>query len=526
MYLSPFLFLLVLFCIKMSEKFKYKVVIVGGGSAGWMTAAALSKFLPRDHKVTLIESSAIGTVSVGEATIPGIVEFNQMLGINEAEFLKATKGSFKLGIEFADWGWIGNRYMHPFGPYGINMNAVSFHHYWLKDRLSEMHEKNKQNSIRPLSSYNLEYSAAMQGKFCHPQPQSRSPLASIKYAYHFDASLYADFLSAYAVANGVEKIDGRILDIHQSLDGDISHLTLADSRRVEGDLFIDCSGFKGLLIHQTLGVPFDDWREYLPCDSAIAQASQAKDEVLPYTISHAHSSGWSWHIPLQHRTGNGCVYASDFMQKKDAEDILAQRIAASSKPINDPRELKWINGKRVKAWERNCVAIGLSQGFIEPLESTGIQLIQSAIQKLLALFPNGKSAQSQINAFNRYTDEEMLTIRDFVVLHYKLNKRTDSDFWQYCQHMPIPDTLQAKMDLYRETGRIFRDNNELFNDISWLSVMHGQGLAATSYHPMVDAMDEEQRQLNLQKIAGAMNESVAQMPSHTSYLNQYLANAK
>ncbi len=499
----------------------YKVVIVGGGSAGWMTAAALSKFLPKGHKVTVIESTSVGTVSVGEATIPGIVEFNQMLGINEAEFLRVTKGSFKLGIEFVDWGWIGNRYMHPFGPYGINMNAVSFHHYWLKENANGVNVSSK----RPLSHYNLEYSAAMQNKFCHPQPKSRSPLASIKYAYHFDASLYADFLRSFSQANGAQHIDSTIQAVHQHDSGDISRVMLEDGRMVEADLFIDCSGFKGLLISQTLGVEYDDWRSLLPCDSAIAQPSKSTNELSPYTVSHAHKSGWSWHIPLQHRIGNGCVYSSDFMQVSEAEEILEQRIANSSIPISEPRKLQWINGKRVKAWERNCIAIGLSQGFIEPLESTGIQLIQSAIQKLLALFPNGKPTQSQINAFNKYTDDEMLAIRDFIILHYKLNNRDDSEFWQYCKQNPIPDSLKAKIELYRESGRIFRDNNELFNEISWLSVMHGQGLHAESYHPMVNAMDTQTMRQNMDKIAGAMRESVAQMPEHKAYLAHYLANA-
>ena len=497
----------------MENKNNMKIVIVGGGSAGWMTAAALSHLLPaKDYTITLVESDTIGTVSVGEATIPAILEFNQMLGIDEAEFLRFTHGSFKLGIEFRDWLQKGHQYMHPFGPYGVNMQGVPFHHYWLKDKLS--------GKERILSDYCLEYRAAINNKFCHPQPQSRSALANIKYAYHFDAVKYAEYLREFASKRGVKKINGDIRYIHQQANSqDIKSLELKDNQRIEGDFFIDCSGFKGLLISETLKVGFEDWRHYLPCDSAVAQPSESLNHIKPYTISTAHEYGWQWQIPLQHRVGNGFVFSSEFLSKEVAISKLAKRLP--SKALAEARQLKWINGKRKQAWKNNCVAIGLSAGFIEPLESTGLQLIQSAIMRLLALFPNGPCQQADIDTYNRYTDDELWRIRDFIILHYKATRRDDSEFWRYCQAMAIPDTLQAKIDLYEANGRLFRENNELFNEISWFSVMNGQGIVPRSYHPLVKNMAEQQRQQNLSHIAGAMHEAEQQMPDHKSYLQKY-----
>jgi tryptophan halogenase len=497
----------------MQNNNKTEVIIVGGGSAGWMTAAALSHTLPKDHyAITLVESQTIGTVSVGEATIPSILEFNQMLGINEAEFLSQTHGSFKLGIEFHDWYQKGHKYMHPFGPYGVNMNGVPFHHYWLKDKF--------EGGERHLSKYCLEYLAAMNNKFCHPQPQSRSALSNLKYAYHFDAVKYAAFLCAYSLKRGVTKIEGDIRQVLQHPNSqDIRAVELNDGNRVKGDLFIDCSGFKGLLIAQTLNVEFEDWREYLPCDSAIAQPSESLTQIKPYTISTAHEFGWQWQIPLQHRIGNGFVYSSQFLSKEVAIRQLAKRLP--SKAIADARQLKWVNGKRKQAWKNNCIAIGLSAGFIEPLESTGLQLIQSAIMRLLSLFPNGKCQSADIEAYNRFTDDELWRIRDFIILHYKATHRDDSEFWRYCRDMPIPDTLQAKMDLYESGGRLFRENSELFSELSWFSVMNGQGIVPKAYHPLVNNLPEHQRQQNLSHIAGAMHEAEQQMPDHKTYLQQF-----
>ena len=482
---------------------------MGGGSAGWMTAAALAKHLGSTHyQISLVESSSIGTVSVGEATIPAIQEFNQMLGIDENAFMRFTYGSFKLGILFQDWAKLGHQYMHPFGAYGLDMNGVPFHHYWLA-----------QQEKKPLETYNLEYQAALANKFTRPIPNSRSPLAAVRYAFHFDATKYAEFLKHYALERGVTAIDAEVLEITQHSNQDIATLVLDNDQVIAGDLFIDCSGFKARLIGDTLGVEYEDWRHYLPCDSAYAQASEVLPKLLPYTISRAHHAGWQWQIPLQHRTGNGLVFASAFMQDSEAEQLLAQQLPSTA--LADARKLTWINGKRKQAWKANCVAIGLSAGFIEPLESTGLQLIQSGIMKLLALFPNqGCEIQDQ-QAYNRFTDKEFEDVRDFIVLHYKANQRDDSEFWRYCQNMAIPDSLTQRIELYRASGRIFRASHELFNEISWFSVLNGQGIVPRSFHPFVSLLEAEKREQNLHYIEGAMRESVAAMPSHQAYINQH-----
>ncbi|MFT6268349.1 MAG: tryptophan halogenase [Alphaproteobacteria bacterium] len=495
---------------------KQSIVIVGGGSAGWMSAAAFATHLSPEHfHITLVESKDIGTVSVGEATIPGILEFNQMLGINEAEFLAFTKGSFKLGIIFKDWYEKGNQYMHPFGAYGVNIQGLPFHHYLLQDKADSG------SSMQNLSPYCIEYAAALNNKFSHPQPQSRSPLASIKYAYHFDATLYAQFLQQLACSKGVVHIQDYITDVSQHPNGDIASITLANGPAVEGDIFIDCSGFKGLLINQTLGVKFEDWRQYLPCDSAIAMPSETLEELKPYTISSAHENGWQWQIPLQHRVGNGFVYASEFLNEQNAIDQLSTQLP--SKAIGEPRTVKWINGKRKNVWEKNCIAIGLSAGFIEPLESTGLQLVQSAITRLLSLWPNLPVAKAVRDQFNAYTNDEIDAIRDFVILHYVANKRRDSSFWQHCQQITLPERLQNKIALYESSGNIFRDNNELFNEISWFSVLNGQGLTPTSYHPLANNLPAASRKQYFKTIAGAMQEASASMLDHGEYLAKYIA---
>lgn len=498
-----------------SARQKQSIVIVGGGSAGWMCAAAFATQLSTEHfHITLVESAEIGTVSVGEATIPGILEFNKMLGINEAEFLAFTKGSFKLGILFKDWYQKGNEYMHPFGPYGVNIKGLPFHHYLIQERMANANENGD------LSPFCIEYIAALNNKFSHPQPQSRSPLASIKYAYHFDATLYALFLKTLACSKGVVHIQDNIDVVNQHANGDIASINLSRHASVSGDIFIDCSGFKGLLINQTLKVPFEDWRKYLPCDSAIAMASEPLPTLKPYTISSAHENGWQWQIPLQHRIGNGFVYASEFLDETSAVKQLSKSLP--SQAINEPRTLRWVNGKRTKVWEKNCIAIGLSAGFIEPLESTGLQLIQSAITRLLSLWPTLPVATAVREQFNVYTNEEIDRIRDFVILHYAANKRSDSGFWRHCQNIALPEHLQNKIALYQASGNIFRDNNELFNEISWFSVLNGQGIKPSSYHPMANNLPNASRKQYFETIKGAMKEACAQMQDHKAYLQQYM----
>ncbi len=492
---------------------KTHIAILGGGSAGWMTAAALSSQLNSNaYKITLIESPTIGTVSVGEATIPGILEFNQMLGIDERDFLSFTKGSFKLGIVFKDWLKKGQQYMHPFGPYGVNMQGIPFHHYWLKNQAKD--------HTTELSDLSIEYCAAKHDRFSHPNPQSRSPLANIKYAYHFDATLYAEFLNNLAVSKGVHHIQDTLLKVHKSDDETIHSLELASGKNVTADLFIDCSGFKGRLIEQELHVQYEDWRKYLPCDSAIAVPSKSLEDLKPYTIASAHENGWQWQIPLQHRVGNGFVYSSQFISEQKASEQLLQRLP--SEALDEPRKLTWVNGKRKQVWKGNCIAIGLSAGFIEPLESTGLQLIQSSIMRLLSMFPRFPVSEKLRQSFNDYTNEEIDRIRDFVILHYVASERKDSDFWQYCNEIDIPEGLKHKIELYQASGNIYRDNNELFNEISWFSVLNGQGIKAKTYHPFVDNMPSENLAKNIKVIKGAMQEAVNTMSDHKAYLNAYL----
>ena len=496
------------------------IIIVGGGSAGWMTAAALSKVLGcQNYDIKVIESEAIGTVSVGEATIPQIRNFNSMLGLDENDFLKHTHGTFKLGIEFVDWKEKNHAYMHPFGPYGTNMNGVHFHHFWLKnsDRKSYKGILQKEKYQDDLLEYCLEGYAAKLNKFSRPLNVPNTPLSTINYAFHFDANLYAKYLRRFAEERGVNRIEGRVDKVNTSeKNGFIESVQLQNGDSISGELFIDCTGFKGLLIEQTLHSGFDDWSHWLPCNSAVAQASESIDEIKPYTISRAHESGWQWQIPLQSRIGNGHVYSDAHLSQDEAISNLQNNMP--SKPIGEPRHLKWCNGKRKSPWVKNCIAIGLSAGFLEPLESTGLQLIQASIDRLLSLFPNKYFHQADIDAFNRYAATEIEQIRDFIILHYKQTERTDSPFWKYCQNMEIPSSLQRKLDLYSSSGRIIRENSELFSEISWLSVLNGQGIVPKSYHPLVDNASAEQIDGQLNKMKDIVKQCAVNLPNHRDYI--------
>jgi tryptophan halogenase len=491
------------------------VVILGGGSAGWMTAAALSKvFNAGKCNITLIESESVGTVSVGEATIPQISLFNTLLGINENEFVKFTKGTFKLGIEFANWKKKGHAYMHPFGTYGTNMDAIQFHHYWLKMYL--------QDKAPDLSAYSLLCNAAYKGKFNRSQAIKNSPLSNIAYAFHFDATLYAKYLRSFSEERGVKRIEGKVKDVFtRSSNGFIDSLLLEDGQRIEGDLFIDCSGFKGLLIEQTLKTGFEDWSEWLPCDRAVAMQCMPKDEVKPYTKSTAQDAGWTWRIPLQHRIGNGYVYPSKYVS--DEEALATLRSQMESDPITEPNFLRWQTGRRNKMWNKNVVAIGLSAGFIEPLESTGLHLIQTAISRLMGFFPHRGFNQVDIDHFNEQSKLEMEQIRDFIILHYKLTEREDTPFWEYCKNMPVPKNLEDKMALYESNGRIFRYETELFDETSWLAVMHGQGLKPAGYHPIVDNLPEEEVSRRLQHIQSVIDKSVDTLPTQDEFIAKFCA---
>lgn len=491
------------------------IVIVGGGTAGWMTAAALAKILTSGYRIRLIESDEIATIGVGEATIPHIRNFNAALGIDEDEFLRNTQGTFKLGIEFVNWGKIGDSYIHGFGSIGQDLATVTFYQYWLK-----MYQMGKASE---LDHYSINTMAPRHCKFMRSAiDMPSSPLSDIANAFHFDASLYAKFLRGFSEKLGVVRTEGKIVNtLLRESDGFIEAVVLQSGEKVSGDLFIDCSGIRALLIENALNTGFENWHHWLPCDRAIAVPCESVNPLFPYTRSTAHSAGWQWRIPLQHRIGNGHVYSSKFMSDEDATKILLGNL--DGKQLADPRYISYTAGKRKRAWNKNCVAIGLSSGFLEPLESTSIHLIHTSISRLLTFFPNRGFNQADIDEFNAQSDFEYERIRDFIVLHYKATERNDSAFWNYCRNMDIPDTLQKKMDLYRSNGRVFKEGNELFAEASWLQVMHGQGVRAQGYHPLVDLRSEEEIATFLANVKNVIKKCVDVMPTHAEYIAKHCA---
>jgi tryptophan halogenase len=486
------------------------IVIVGGGTAGWMTATALSTILGGRCNIRVVESEEIGIVGVGEATIPMIQRFNRVVGIDENEFMRETMGSFKLGVEFVNWGKLGDRYMHGFGRLGQDLATVSFDQYWQKMR--------RLGKAAPLEQYSITRMAAKANKFMparHDVPNS--PLGDITYAYHFDASLYAKYLRKLSEQRGVKRIEGKIVRATQrEPDGHIDAVELENGTRVEGELFIDCSGFHGLLIEQTLHTGYEDWTHWLPADRALAVPCESVAPLTPYTRATAHKSGWQWRIPLQHRTGNGHVYCSRFISDDEAASTLLANL--DGKPLADPRLIKFNTGMRKLAWNRNVVAVGLASGFLEPIESTSIHLIQSTIQRLIDFFPDRGWSEIDRDEFNRQTRFEYERIRDFIILHYHLNQRTDSPYWLACANMAIPDTLRRKMDLYRSHGRVVRVDNELFSEVGWIQVLEGQNMPIDGYHPLVDAQSEEDIAEYLDGIRGVIAKCVEVMPSHDEYI--------
>ncbi len=491
-----------------------RIVIVGGGTAGWMAAAALSRFLGGlDTRIVLIESESIGTVGVGEGTIPPILEFNHSLGIAEPEFLRETKASFKLGIEFLDWTEPGHRYFHQFGHIGRPLNGTSFYQLWLR------HRGNR--SVGPLSAYSMSAVAALRNRFAHPVLDARSPLSGMAYAYHFDASLYGAFLRRFAEARGVERVEGKIVAVDRDPEsGLVTAVRLEDDRAIKGELFVDCSGFRSLLLGETMGVPFEDWSHWLPCDRAIAVPSERTEPLLPYTRSTAKPAGWQWRIPLQHRTGNGHVYSSAAMDDEQAERILVEGL--DGKPIAGFNRLKFKAGRRAKAWEGNVVAIGLSAGFLEPLESTSIHLIQHGIQKLVSLFPDRGFSDVERSEYNRHMVNSYEPVRDFIILHFKATRRP-GPFWEQLREMSIPDSLQHKIELFREHGRLFRYNEELFEIPSWAAVLIGQDVLPRAHDPLADAMPEKQVLAAMAELRGSYEAAAESFPTAGEFIERAIA---
>ena len=492
-----------------------RIVIVGGGTAGWMTAAALSRMREaHDLSITLVESEAIGTVGVGEATIPPFVDFQQMLEVDEAEMMKAVQGTFKLGIQFVNWGKLGDSYIHPFGNYGYSIGGLTFPHIW--------HHFASKGDNRPIQVFNVETMAAYFGKFARTDDFRRDDLPPVNYAYHINATAYAAYLRKYAETRGVVRQEGRVEDV--TLDGESGHVAsirLESGQDIAGDLFVDCSGFRGLLIEQALETGYEDWTHWLPCNRAVALPCNRDDgsPPPPFTRATAHKAGWQWQVPLQHRNGNGHVYCDAYMEADEATDILIANMAG--KPTADPNHLRFVTGRRKKQWNRNVVAIGLSAGFMEPLESTSIHLINTGINKLVALLSLDGVTEMQASSFNRLTRKEYERIRDFLILHYNATSRDDSEFWKYCRNMSVPDSLTEKIELFKSNGQVFREDDELFTETSWAAVMMGQGIAMRGHNAMAATLDNPETRRELDEIEKSVRFAVQQMPGHADYLARY-----
>jgi tryptophan halogenase len=483
-----------------------RVVIAGGGTAGWTAAAALAQQLGPLLDITLVESDEIGTVGVGEATIPTIRSFHVLLGLDEREFMRATQASFKLGIGFDDWARPGDRYIHAFGNIGKSTWMGGFHNMWLQAKAAGFGDE--------IGDYCLEYQASRAGKF------AISDQVPINYAFHFDAGLYARYLRSKFEPKGVKRIEGKIANVEQdSQNGYVTALGLEDGRRVEGDLFVDCTGFRGLLIEQTLKAGYEDWRQWLPTDSALAVQTGSTDRILPYTRAMARSAGWQWRIPLQHRVGNGLVYCSAHITEEAARAELLANLQGS--PLSDPRLIRYVTGRRRRAWDKNVVALGLSSGFLEPLESTSIHLIQVGVMRLIKLFPFGGQFETLSARFNTQSALEMENIRDFIIAHYKLTERDDTPFWRQCRDMKIPDSLAQRLELFRESAYAYQTSDDLFSVDSWVFVMVGQRLMPREHHHMTAMLGEQRIRKALENLKRTYAQAVSGMPMHKEFLRKY-----
>lgn len=482
-----------------------EVVIAGGGTAGWMAAASMSKLLGKKFNITLIESDEIGTVGVGEAAIPTLTAFHRLLGIDEQAFMKATHATFKLGINFENWQHGDDEYMHGFGRVGKDCWAGEFQHFWLHGK--------QHNIDYAFDSYCPEIQAAKAEKFALSK-------GGLNYSYHLDATLYAKFLREFSEKLGVTRIEGKITEVNKnSKTGDIESIALENGKLIEGQLFIDCTGFAGLLIEKALHTGYEDWSHWLPNDSAVAVQTKSVSAPLPYTRSIAHDSGWQWQIPLQHRVGNGLVFCSKYLSDDDAKDLLLKNI--NGEPLTQPRVIKFKTGRRRKGWNKNCVALGLSSGFLEPLESTSIHLIMSGVLRLIRLFPFQGISPAAVNEYNLQLTSELEHIRDFIIMHYHATKREDSPFWQYCKNMEVPESLKQRIDLFKETGRIFTNDGELFRVDSWAQVMLGQGVYPEQYHQIPAIMKQHELDKFLHDIRQTISNAVNNLPSHQEFLDKY-----
>jgi len=483
-----------------------KVVIAGGGTAGWMAAASLAKLMGKTIDITLVESDEIGTVGVGEATIPPLLTLHNLLKIKEQEFIKAVQGTFKLGIRFENWKNLGEQYIHPFGFYGQDLWAAGFQHFWMKGKALGYADD--------YGNYCKEWVAATNNRF------AVLPKDGLNYAYHFDAGLYGRFLREIAETHGARRVEGKIKTVSQNgATGYIESIELEGGAKIDGDLFVDCTGFRGLLIEQTLKTGYESWSEWLPCNSDVAVQTESVGPPVPYTRSIAREAGWQWRIPLQHRVGNGLVFSSDHWSDDEATNVLLGNI--EGKVRTEPRVIKFHSGTRRQHWNKNCVALGLASGFLEPLESTSIHLIQKGIIRLLQMFPSDGIRAPDVEEFNQQMRQEIEHTRDFIILHYHVNQRQDSDFWIKCREMTVPPSLQHRIDLFRETGRVFRSPNELFGEASWTAVMFGQGLEPEQYHPIVNMMEEKELEEFLKGIESSVGNMVRSLPEHQRFIDNY-----
>jgi tryptophan halogenase len=496
-----------------------RIAIVGGGTAGWIAAALLVRLLGKNLEITLIESEAIGTVGIGEATIPPIQALNQALGIDEADFIRQTNATIKLGIQFENWNRAGDSYMHAFGDIGKGLALCGFEQLWLRGLETGV--------STDFWDYSLNYQAAKQSRFAKFDSIPNTGMNGLVYAYHFDAGLYANYLRRYSEQAGVKRVEGLIDSVNLSqLDGSIESLVLDDNGALQekslisADLFIDCSGFRGLLINQALGVKYQDWSHWLPADSAVAVQSEAVNPAMPYTRSIAHEAGWQWQIPLQNRVGNGLVFSSQYMTDQAATELLLQNIDGAAR--TDPRVIKFKTGRREKAWHKNCVSLGLASGFLEPLESTSIHMVQTAVTRLIKMFPHKGIKVAEIDEYNRQTKDEMEHIRDFIILHYAANQRPEP-FWMACAEMSLPESLSNKISLFKQAGKTANATDALFSDVAWQQVMIGQGLVPEDYHPLANSISLSQLSEFHGNIKTVINQVVSKLPTHQSFIDSLVA---